>query len=256
MTELNFILDLQQQTKYPYWEEINEGILKNLPSTQQEFSILDVGAGRGVLAEALTKLGYEVYALEANELIANEALPKVKQVICADLQELVKIRQLLAGKKFSYIIFSDVLEHVYDPLNILRSYQEFLEKGGKILLSLPNTVNWLNRIRFLFGTFNYELTGVMDRTHIRFFTIYSAKKLVKASACKLEKVDYTPFLTRAFLPLIKRMLQHKNTVMPNLSNSNYFNFYRKFLYPMEYWLSRLMPGLFAFRIILIASKQE
>lgn len=255
MSDVNFILDFQKNKDYPYLEEINEGILKQIPEVNGAATILDVGAGRGLLGAALVQLGYEVFAVESDALIAEEARSRVHQVICADLRDIVVVRDLLQGKKFNYIVFSDVLEHVYDPLQILRDYQEFLQQDGKILISLPNVVNWLNRLRFAFGIFNYEMTGVMDRTHIRFFTFRSAKKMVTASACKIEKVDCTPFLVRAFLPIIKSILGgSKNGDTSSIIESPYYKFYCKFLYPVEYWISRLIPGLFAFRIILVASK--
>ncbi|MGQ3889800.1 class I SAM-dependent methyltransferase [Legionella sp. CNM-1927-20] len=255
MSDVNFILDFQKKSHYPYLEEVNEGILKQIPPINGPATILDVGAGRGLLGAALVKLGYEVSALESNTLIAEEAKKRVHQVICADLHDVAKVRDFLQGKKFNYIVFSDVLEHVYDPLQILRDYQEFLQDDGKILISLPNVVNWLNRLRFIFGIFNYEMTGVMDRTHIRFFTFHSAKKMVQASAYKIEKVDCTPFLARAFLPTIKRILSNKKDhSKDSIITSPYYKLYCKFLYPLEYWISRLRPTLFAFRIILVASK--
>lgn len=253
MSDLNFILDFQQNKNYPYMEEINEGILKHIPPGGSGKTILDVGAGRGVLGAAMSELGYVVYALEVNNSIAEEARSRVYQVICADLQDLALLRNVLNGKKFNYIVFSDILEHLFDPLQFLRAYQEFLQPDGKILISVPNAVNWLNRLRFVFGGFNYEMTGVMDRTHIRFFTVRSAKKMVKASGCKLVIVDYTPFLVRAFLPIIQ-CLSRKRGENNKLMGSSYYKFYRKFIYPVEYGLSRLLPTLFAFRIIIIASK--
>ncbi|MFW2570307.1 class I SAM-dependent methyltransferase [Legionella sp. 29fVS95] len=255
MPDVNFILDFQKNKDYPYLEEINEGIVKQIPPAKGSAAILDVGAGRGLLGAALVQLGYEVCALESNVLIAEEAKKRVHQVICADLHEVATVREVLQGKKFNYLVFSDVLEHVYDPLQILRDYQEFLQHDGKILISLPNVANWLNRLRLVFGLFNYEMTGVMDRTHIRFFTFRSAKKMVKASGCNIEKVDCTPFLVRAFLPIIKSLLARQKSGDTNsIITSPYYQFYCKFLYPIEYWISRLIPGLFAFRIILVASK--
>ena len=255
MSNLDYILDFHKQDTYPYWEELNEGILKQIPACEIPLTLLDVGAGRGTLAASLCKLGYNVYAIEANEKIALEAKKTINHVICADLQNIDIIRYQLKGKKFNYIVFSDILEHVFDPLLILKQYQEFLEKDGKILISLPNAVNWLNRLKVLFGRFHYEMTGVMDRTHVRFFTFRSAKELVEASECVIEKVDCTPFLIRAFLPLVKRIFfRAQKNEHQSLMASPYYKFYIKYIYPLEYWISRRMPTLFAFRIILVVKK--
>lgn len=252
-SRMNFILDFQQND-YPYFEEVNEGIVKHVPNTQNDLAILDVGAGRGSLGETLKKKGYRVYAIENNDIAAHEASKKVDHVIKLDLHDINGIRAILGEQKFKYIIFSDVLEHVYDPLDIIKNYKPFLAKDGLILISLPNAVNWLNRIRFMFGHFNYEMTGVMDRTHIRFFTFSSAKKLVQASQCVIEKVDCTPFIIRAFLPIIKRLFSRKNDFSTNgIIESPYYKFYEKVIYPIEYMISRVLPSLFAFRIIVVAS---
>lgn len=255
MSDIDFILDFQKQDTYPYLEEVNEGILRHVPPCQNSSTILDVGAGRGALAASFCKLGYKVYAIESNENIATEAKKRIQHVICADLQDIETICNRLEEQKFDYIVFSDILEHVFDPLQTLKQYQQFLKKDGKILISLPNAVNWLNRCRVLFGRFHYEMTGVMDRTHIRFFTFRSAKELVEASACRIERVDCTPFLIRAFLPWIKRLFKsNQKNNSANLMTSPYYQFYSKYIYPLEYWISRRIPTLFAFRIILVAKK--
>ncbi|MDR3491893.1 MAG: class I SAM-dependent methyltransferase [Gammaproteobacteria bacterium] len=255
--ETRFVLDFVNND-YPYLEEVNEGIVKQVKSTESEASILDVGAGRGALGAALCALGYEVWAIESNRIAASEVSDKVNQVICADLHDMNKIHECVKNKKFNYIVFSDVLEHVYDPLHVLRSYLPLLEDSGKILISLPNAVNWLNRLRFMLGMFNYEMTGVMDRTHVRFFTFKSAKKMLEAAECKVIKVDSTPFITRAFLPIIKKILSNKNdmTNVKTIIDSPYYQLYIKYIYPIEYAITRIMPSLFAFRIILVCEKNK
>lgn len=253
MSDINFILDFQTSNDYPYWEEINEGILKQIPAGDGKAAILDVGAGRGLLGAAIASRGYEVVAIESNPSIATDAENRVNRVLCVDLQDLDSVRLLLAGKQFRTIVFSDILEHLYDPLAILRGYQEFLEPAGKILVSMPNALHWLNRLHFLFGLFHYQMTGTMDRTHIRFFTASTVRKLVKASGCTIEKTDCTPFLVRAFLPLIKKIFSNQKDHTP-MMDTPYYKLYNRIIYPVEYWVSRLMPGLFAFRLILVATK--
>jgi len=73
------------------------------------------------------------------------------------------------------------------------------------LISVPNVAVWTIRIKLLFGNFDYTNTGTMDRTHIRFFTLKTAKMIVKESGCSIVKVDSTPFIVRAILPFIKKI---------------------------------------------------
>lgn len=255
----DFILDFQKGS-YPYLEEINDGILKQVSVCEADGAfILDVGAGRGALGEALSAMGYTVCAIESNTMAAMEASLRVDQVISADLHDIDEINTQVANKRFKYIIFADVLEHVFDPLQVLRLYLPLLADDGKLLVSVPNAVNWLNRLYIMFGKFDYEMTGVMDRTHIRFFSCKSAKQMIEASRCVVEKLDSTPFIIRSFLPIIKAVLNkttnNKSSNVKGIIESPYYQLYKKYIYPIEYWITRMMPSLLAFNIIIVARKE-
>ncbi|WP_019217525.1 methyltransferase [Legionella tunisiensis] len=105
MSDVNFILDFHKNKDYPYLEEINEGIVKQIPAAKSSAAILDIGAGRGLLGAALAQLGYEVFALESNALIAEEAKKRVHQVICADMHEVATVRDVLQGKNLITLFF-------------------------------------------------------------------------------------------------------------------------------------------------------
>ena len=248
-----------QQQKYSYMEEINDGILKQIPSSPDpDATVLDVGCGGGALAEAVQKKGYDVWGIEINEDAMNIAGNRITKVIQADLMDMETITSLIGDKKFDYLIFSDVLEHLSDPCAFLRIYLKFLKKDGTVLVSVPNAVVWLNRIAVLFGRFEYADAGVMDRTHLRFFTFRTARKLVEAAGCKVDKVDYTPFLVRAFLPIIKKLLPDRKSEesidRQKLINSPLYKTYMKYFYPIEYLAGAWWKAMFAFRIIIVGKK--
>jgi SAM-dependent methyltransferase len=253
------VLDFRR-SEYPYLEEVNEGILKQVKRVlTHPARILDVGAGRGILGAELKKLGHQVTAIEWDKTANLSAQGALGHVVHADLCDIAQVREGLQGSIFHAIIFSDVLEHVYDPLGVLRNYLPFLEEGGKIFISLPNATNWLNRLRFFFGRFDYEMTGVMDRTHLRFFTFHSAKQLMRAGSCQIERVDCTPFLIRAVLPEIKALFKWKykgSLSSREIVDSKLYGFYQKWIYPLEYGVSRIFPSLLSFRMIFVISKTE
>ena len=244
---------------YPYLEEINEGILRHVPSTTNGSRpvVLDVGCGQGALAGEIAARGYEVWGIEQDEFAAGRAAKRIERVIQADLTDRDAVGSDIGSKKFDQIVFSDVLEHVYDPLTVLRSYLEYLKPDGRVLISLPNVVNWHTRLAILFGRFNYQNSGVLDRTHIRFFTFNTARQMVQAAGLSVQRADYTPLIIRALLPLAKKVLARRGDDGPadprSIIDSRAYRAYMRFVYPVEYRFGALRRPLFAFRIILVAT---
>ena len=247
------------QENYPYWDDINEGIERNLPKVGPGQRILDVGCGRAALGQALSEKGYEVWGVENAPQAVPLATGRIHKVIERDLLDFDGIAKQLGEVRFDYLVFSDVLEHVYDPVSVLGFYRQFLKPEGKLLVSVPNALAWLHRFEFLFGRFKYRDSGVLDRTHVRFFTFSNANELAQRSGFKPVSWDCTPFLVRAFLPLIKRVLggkKQEGADPADLLRSPSYRFYLRWIYPAEYCLARLFKGLFSFRIILLAQKKE
>jgi len=244
---------------YPYMEEVNEGILKQFerlaPLTGR---VLDVGCGRAALGFAIRQLGWEVWGVEQSDEACPTAAKRVHTLIEADLHDYDGVGNKLGETRFDALVFSDVLEHVYDPRTVLEKYLEFVKPGGKVLISVPNAVVWTNRLSLMFGRVEYTDTGVMDRTHIRFFTFRTAKRLATAAGLTLDRVASTPYLARALLPLLKSRLSRGNSdAAPDcralIDSSGYKN-YMKWVYPVEHAVASLWRGMFAFRIIVVATK--
>jgi len=245
------------EKRYEYLEEINEGVVRQIPANRAAVrpTVLDVGCGSGAMAEAVRQKGYEVWGLEENEEAAGRAARRLDCVLRLNLHDYPAVRTALGERKFDYLIFSDVLEHVYDPFSVLREYLGFVRSGGRVVISVPNALVWTNRASFLFGRFEYADTGVMDRTHIRWFTFRSAKRLVRAAGCTLEKVDYTPFFVRAALPLIKKLLRSGPVGnRRQLIDSPAYKAYMRTVYPLEYIAGFWLKSWFGFRIILVGVK--
>ncbi|HRS97054.1 MAG TPA: class I SAM-dependent methyltransferase [Smithella sp.] len=248
--------------QYYYLEEINYGILKQIPinKSKKALSVLDIGCGSGVLSEAIKKKGYVVWGIEINREAANRARLRIDRVINEDLLQFEKIEGIIGDERFEYIIFSNILEHLYDPCLTIENYLRFLKPDGLILVSVPNVAVWINRIKLLFGNFDYTDTGVMDKTHIRFFTVKTAKRLVKKSGCSIVKVDFTPFVVRAILPLIKKIFfsisQEKTSDHRLIIDSRLYKLYLKYVYPVEYAFGFLFKKMFAYTIIVVGKKNE
>lgn len=246
---------------YEYMEEINDGILKQIPVNKSKniIKVLDIGCGAGALSEAIRNKGYIVWGIELNKEAAQKAKKRIDRVINEDLLKFNEIKRIIEKESFDYIVFSNVLEHLYDPFWVLQNYLIFLKRGGLVLISVPNVAVWTNRIKLLLGKFNYCNTGTMDRTHIRFFTFKTAKLIVKKSGCLIKKIDYTPFMFRALLPFIKKIVfSEKDKEKQNtrrIIDSSLYKLYLKFIYPIEYVSGYLFKTVFAYLIIVVGSKK-
>ncbi len=109
----------------------------------------------------------EVVGVEIDTKSAHKAKKFCNEVIVGDVESLK-----LSTKYhyyFDYILFADVLEHIKEPLLVLKKFKKYLKDDGCIIVSLPNISYWRMRIKFLFGNFEYNETGLLDNTHIRFF---------------------------------------------------------------------------------------
>jgi 2-polyprenyl-3-methyl-5-hydroxy-6-metoxy-1,4-benzoquinol methylase len=246
---------------YPYLEEVNEGILRHIRSapTGVRPRVLDVGCGQGSLGAAIAELGYEVWGIEQAAFAASAAETRLARLVEADLTDEADVRKELGHERFDLIVFSDVLEHVYDPLSVLQSYLEYLEPDGRLMISLPNVANWQTRLGLLFGRFTYQDSGVLDRTHIRFFTYRTARQMVERAGLAVEQVDSTPFIARALLPAAKRLLTRGSAADQapdprSIIDSPAYRLYMRYLYPLEYRAASLRRPLLAFRIILVTTR--
>ena len=148
-------------------------------SISERTNILDIGCGSGVLGSFLKKKYLcSVTGIEILEEYSNIAKKKLDKVITEDF-ETMEIENFKS--KFDYIIFSDSLEHMYNTDLILQKASKLLaDKDSKILIALPNIQNFRVTIPLIFkGNWDYVDEGLLDRTHIRFFTLSSFKKVLK-----------------------------------------------------------------------------
>jgi 2-polyprenyl-3-methyl-5-hydroxy-6-metoxy-1,4-benzoquinol methylase len=237
---------------YPYQPEINyvafDLVSKVIKEKNDVKNILDVGCGFGLLSKELKKTypKLDLYGIEhAKE--ASQSSHKILKLLQCNIEDMVLIKSKLKTQKFDVIIFSDVLEHLYDPVGIIKSYQSVLKQDGIIVVTVPNIANIFSRIALLFGFFNYSETGVMDKTHIRFFNRKNLKQLATESDLKIVSQKYDSIIVRWFVPLIKIFIAN-NKGSGNILDSKLYQFYFKYIRPIEELFSTLLPSLFAFRL--------
>lgn len=166
--------------------------------------ILDVGCGSGVMAyELKQKLNAEVWGIELFEDAAQRAASKLDNVIQGKVEDAIK---QLPQNYFDTIIFADVLEHLVDPYEVIALIKLKLRKKGEIIASIPNVRHWTVIKNLIEGKWDYEKAGLLDKTHLRFFTLKSAVELftntgfnvLDIKATMDGKYEYPADLMKAF----------------------------------------------------------
>jgi glycosyltransferase involved in cell wall biosynthesis len=194
--------------------------------------VLEVGTASGYLSERLKNMGAEVIGIELDADMAAQAAPHCETMLVGDVDG----QDLESLGAFDMIICADVLEHLPRPEATLARLNALLKPGGHIVVSLPNIAMWLWRVKLLFGKFDYMPKGPMDETHLRFYTLTSAQKLLKQSALQVLETRTTP------IPL--------PTISPIFSADRKLGFVHK----LNHWLTQRRPTLFGYQFVFFAQK--
>ena len=155
-------------------------------------AILDVGCSNGALGASLkfAQSGRRVCGIEMDADFALEAGTRIDRVICSDLNQF-DWNVFANDTKFDCIIFADILEHLIDPEKHLKAARRFLQPGGCLVISLPN-IRHISSFYSIFikGTFPARDRGIFDRTHLRWFTIKDANRLLSSLEMRIDDSSY------------------------------------------------------------------
>ncbi len=168
-----------------YYSQHREEILQLIPRNTR--LMLDVGCGDGSFGLSVKKMiNAKVWGVELNSEAASIAYAKIDNVLVGDIS---KVIAELPNSQFDCIVFNDVLEHLADPFTVLLKIKKKLTAEGVIICSLPN-------VRFIFTLYQllvkkqwrYEDAGVLDKTHLRFFTKRSIIDMLETLDYKILKI--------------------------------------------------------------------
>lgn len=177
-------------------------------------SVLDVGCATGYLGTWLIKnREARVWGIEPFAAAAEQARAAGYEEVYTGQIEEVLTSQTLVDKKFEYILLGDVLEHLVDPEQILKKLTELLVPGGRCVVSVPNVAHYSVRLNLLFGRWNMTDTGIMDRTHLHFYTRKTVVKLVEQAGLVIESVrprgDIDRWFARVGMAKLGQWILHK-----------------------------------------------
>lgn len=149
--------------------------------------ILDVGCAAGELGRAFKQDGaVEVVGIERSAEAAALAKECIDQVFVSDVEN---FSLSLDDESFDYIIFADILEHTSDPWSVLTSFRRYLKPRGHVVASIPNIRFYAVIARLMFNRWDYRESGILDRTHLRFFTLPTIKEMFARSGYRIDRVD-------------------------------------------------------------------
>ncbi|WP_250290658.1 class I SAM-dependent methyltransferase [Frankia sp. CiP1_Cm_nod1] len=139
---------------------------------------LDCGCGAGDNARLLAARGWSVTGI-TNDPAELAAAEQVCETV--HLHDLTKGLPFAADGSYDLVLLSHVLEHLADPAGLLAEARRVVAEDGLVAVALPNVLHYSQRAKFVRGRFEYTRTGVMDATHLRFFTFDSALRMVRDS---------------------------------------------------------------------------
>jgi glycosyltransferase involved in cell wall biosynthesis len=138
--------------------------------------ILDLGCSGGLFAERVRAAGHRVTGVDSMEVPG--VRERTDRFVLADLNTGIPAE---AGGRYDVVIAGDIIEHLTRPVEMLKDIGNVLRPGGQLLLSVPNFGHWYPRLRVVTGLFGYDRRGILDDTHIRFFTRSTLRRSVRTA---------------------------------------------------------------------------
>lgn len=168
---------------------VRREILQHINMPKIGLTVLDVGCSGGgnLMHIKQNNATARLYGIELNPHMAKVAA-NYGDVYAEDLE---KLNHPEWQGKFDYIICGDILEHLYNPWRVVKNLVELLKNGGKLIVSIPN-INYAGiMFNMLQGNWRYENAGILDRTHLRFFTRATATDMLQDSGLQVVELSST-----------------------------------------------------------------
>ena len=201
--------------------------------TGSNHRVLDIGCGKALFSAKLVENGNRVTGIDV--MPPCSVGPVFDRYFQADLDAgFSAVRQQLGGEGFDRILLLDVLEHLKDPGRLLAETLPLLRPNGLFIVSLPNFANISIRLMLLCGRFEYGERGILDRTHLRFFTRRSARRLLQEAGLEIVSETCTAMPLEVVLGL-----KPANPLMLGMN-------------ACLVAATKLLPGLFGYQIVFEA----
>ena len=191
--------------------------------------VLDLGCSQGLLAGPLREKNIRMVGVDSGP--PERVAAALEAYYRRDLEQPL---ELPLGRVFDYVVVADVIEHLRQRTQLMRSARRFLKEDGRLIISTPNVALWFYRLSLLAGRFEYGPRGVLDETHVRFYTRASFRREVERAGFQVirQRVTALPF----------------EVVFQSTGRSRLV----RMLAEAYHLLARAWPSLFAYQFILEA----
>lgn len=157
-----------------------------LNEIKEKTKVLEVGTASGYLGEYLIhEKGCEVWGIEPMKELYTDALPiGYAKLFNKTGEEIIRDNDL-EGQLFDHVLLGDVLEHMTHPHEVLKNLRKYLKPEGTCVISLPNVAHYSIRWQLLWGGWDMTDSGIMDRTHMVFFTRKTMREMIEGAGFEI-----------------------------------------------------------------------
>jgi O-antigen biosynthesis protein len=184
-------LDIKSASEGNYHAYFNPQLLDVLAHPPRR--LLDIGCASGILGKYVkdTTPGAHVTGIEPNQAAANAAKANIDVALCGKFEDFDLVKEGIPHGSIDTVVAADVLEHMYDPWHTLVNLKPYLSKDAQLIISIPNTrhINLIARLADG-GLWSYAERGLLDITHIRFFTLKEMAAMLEQTGYRLEAVRH------------------------------------------------------------------
>lgn len=172
-----------------YYFETREDLIRLIPASAKR--ILEIGCAAGMTGKALQERSLEeLVGVELLEEMAEKARPYYTRIFAGDIE---RIDLPFEEGHFDCIIYGDVLEHLKDPWGLLKRHNLLLKDRGALVCSIPNVRHYrIIKKLLIHGAWEYTSDGILDKTHLRFFTLKSIRSMLEEAGFEIEEIVTRP----------------------------------------------------------------
>jgi len=184
MTDFKYNLDSIFDPQRAHPDDAHSILMSLIPADSR---VLELGCATGYLSGYMTSaLGCRVTGLEYDAEAAAVAATRAAEAYAVDLDARDALAPAAASAPYDVLLAAAVLEHLKYPERLLQHARDLLRPGARVIVSLPNIAHWQIRLRLLRGRFDYSDYGIMDRTHLHFYTVKTGRALVEGAGYTVD----------------------------------------------------------------------